>query len=83
MKNIPELFASMVLDSKTLKSRLPGDVYRTFMKTAEENSPLSLETGNHVANAMKEWAIEKGATHYTHWFQPMQTIAMPFVPVTY
>ena len=74
MKNIPELFASMVLDSKTLKSRLPGDVYRTFMKTAEENSPLSLETANHVANAMKEWAIEKGATHYTHWFQPMTGI---------
>ncbi len=69
--NIPELFGSLVFNDRIMRQRLPKDTYKTLKKTIDEGAPLSLDTANVVANAMKDWAIEKGATHFTHWFQPM------------
>lgn len=71
MPNVNEIFGSMVFDNTTMKSRLPKDTYKQVKKTKEEGVPLTREVADVVANAMKDWAIEKGATHYTHWFQPM------------
>ncbi len=71
MSNIPELFASMVFDNATMKERLPRETYKSLMKTISDGKHLDLAVANVVANAMKNWAIEKGATHFTHWFQPM------------
>ncbi|MDR2047647.1 MAG: glutamine synthetase III [Clostridiales bacterium] len=72
--NLKELFSSMVFNEKVMKERLPKDTYKSLKKTISEGSTLDLETANVVANAMKDWAIEKGATHFTHWFQPMTGI---------
>ncbi len=69
--DIPELFGSSVFNPKTMKERLPKETYKAVMATIEKNAPLSAEVAAVVANAMKDWAIEKGATHYTHWFQPL------------
>ncbi len=69
--NIPEIFGSMVFNDSAMEKMLPKDVYETLKKTIEGGEGLTLETANIVASAMKDWAIEKGATHYTHWFQPM------------
>ena len=70
-KNIPELYGSLVFNDKVMKSKLPRDVYKALRKTIENGSHLDLDIANAVAVAMKEWAVENGATHFTHWFQPM------------
>ena len=74
MSKVPEIFGSMVCDNATMKERLPKETYKTLMKTIEDGKHLDLAVANVVANAMKNWAIEKGATHFTHWFQPMTGI---------
>ncbi len=74
MSNIPEMFGSMVFNDTVMKERLPKDTYKALRKTREQGKPLDLQVANVVANAMKEWAVEKGATHFTHWFQPMTGI---------
>lgn len=71
MSKIPELFGSLVFNETVMKERLPKDTYKALKKTMEDNKPLDLSMANIIANAMKNWAVEKGATHYTHWFQPM------------
>lgn len=71
MKDIPEIFGSMVFNDSIMKTRLPKDTYKALRKTIAQGTHLELDVANVVANAMKNWAIEKGATHYTHWFQPM------------
>ena len=73
-KNIPELYGSLVFNDSEMKSRLPKDVYRALKKTIDNGTHLELDVANAVAVAMKEWAIEHGATHFTHWFQPMTGI---------
>lgn len=69
--DVTEIFGSNVFNDRVMKERLPKDTYRALKKTIQEGLPLSLEVANVVASAMKDWAIEKGATHYTHWFQPL------------
>ena len=71
MPSVTEIFGSMVFNDATMKERLPEDTYNQVKKTKEEGVPLTKEVADIVANAMMEWAIEKGVTHYTHWFQPM------------
>ena len=70
-KKIPELFGSLVFNDKVMRDKLPKDIYKALRKTIENNTHLELDVANSVAVAMKEWAVENGATHYTHWFQPM------------
>ncbi|HIR93687.1 MAG TPA: glutamine synthetase III [Candidatus Egerieimonas intestinavium] len=70
-KNIPELYASLVFSDKIMRAKLPKDMYKALRKTIENNTHLELDVANSVAVAMKEWAVENGATHFTHWFQPM------------
>ena len=70
-KNVPELYGSLVFNDKVMKNRLPKDVYRAVKKTSKNGTHLELDVANTVAAAMKEWAMEHGATHFTHWFQPM------------
>ena len=72
--NIPELFGSLVFNDKVMRERLPKDTYKALKNTIATGSSLEPSVANVVANAMKDWAIEKGATHYTHWFQPMTGI---------
>ena len=74
MSNIPELFGSMVFNDKVMRERLPKATYKELQKTIKEGKNLEIGVANVVANAMKDWAVEKGATHYTHWFQPMTGI---------
>lgn len=69
--DVTRLFGSNVFNEKTMKERLPKEIYKALRKTIEEGVPMAAEVANVVANAMKDWAIEKGATHYTHWFQPL------------
>ncbi len=69
--NIPDIFGSLVFNDKVMKERLPVEVYKALRKTIDERKSLTTEVASVVAGAMKDWAIEKGATHYTHWFQPM------------
>lgn len=69
--NVPELFGNMVFNQKTMQERLPKETFKALKKTLDEGEPLQLDVANVVAHAMKEWAIEKGATHYAHWFQPL------------
>ena len=71
---IPELFGSMVFNDKVMKERLPKETYRALKKTMELGKHLEPTIADVVANAMKDWAVEKGATHFTHWFQPMTGI---------
>lgn len=73
-KNIPELYGSLVFNDKVMKNKLPKDVYKALKRTIESGSELELNIANAVAVAMKEWAVENGATHFTHWFQPMTGI---------
>mgnify|MGYP004452663349 FL=1 len=68
---VTEIFSSMVFDDATMEARLPRQTYKALQKTIKDGRHLDLDVANVVANAMKDWAIEKGATHYTHWFQPM------------
>ena len=70
-KRLPELFGSMVFDEDTMKERLSPACYKAWKQSVSDSTPLDLSTANEIAEAMKQWAVEKGATHYTHWFQPM------------
>ena len=74
MTNVPEIYGSLVFNESTMRERLPKATYKQLMDTIKEGAPLAPEVANVVAHAMKEWAIEKGATHYTHWFQPLSGI---------
>jgi len=69
--NVPELFGSLVFDERVMRSRLSDDVYASLKKTIDENAKLDEKVADAVAEEMKSWAIENGATHYTHWFQPL------------
>ena len=71
MENLSTLFGSPVFNDEVMKTRLPKDTYKAFRKTITNNVPLDSSVANVVASAMKDWATEKGATHFTHWFQPM------------
>ena len=71
MTNVPELFGSMVFNEQVMRDRLPKEVFKALQKTIKTGKPISAEVADVVAEALKNWAIEKGATHYTHWFQPM------------
>ena len=73
-QNIPELYGSLVFNDKVMRSKLPKDMYKALKKTIEGGTHLELDVANSVAVAMKEWATENGATHYTHWFQPMTNV---------
>lgn len=73
-KDITQVFGSNVFSLKVMRERLPKDIYKALMKTINQGAPLTLEVANVVANSMKDWAIEKGASHYTHWFQPLTGI---------
>ena len=74
MTNVPEIFGSLVFGDSVMKRSLPKETYRAFRSLVDAGKPLTLEVANVVAHEMKEWAISKGATHYTHWFQPMTGI---------
>ena len=71
---VSELFGTLVFNDSVMKERLPKETYKAMQKAIQEGRRLDLSVANVVANAMKDWAIEKGATHYTHWFQPMTGI---------
>lgn len=72
--NVPEIFGSMVFNDTVMKERLPEDTYNAIKKAVNEGGTLGKRVASDVANAMKDWAVEKGATHFTHWFQPMTGI---------
>lgn len=74
MKDVPSMFGCMVFGDAVMRERLPKDTYKALKKTMDSGTHLELDVANEVANAMKEWATEKGATHFTHWFQPMTGI---------
>ncbi len=74
MANVPELFSCMVFDDRVMKQRLPDDTYKALKNTIETGEQLDISIANVVASAMKDWAVEKGVTHFTHWFQPMTGI---------
>ena len=74
MTTVPEIFGSMVFDSRVMKARLSADVYRSLRNTIQKGTKLDLSVANAVAAAMKDWAVENGATHFTHWFQPLTGI---------
>ncbi len=74
MDKISSIFGSMVFNDTVMKDRLPKDIYKSLKKNIESGTYLSLEVANVVANSMKNWALEKGATHFTHWFHPMTGI---------
>ena len=74
MSKVPEMFGSLVFNDALMRERLPKETYKALRKTMQDGKSLDPTVANVVANAMKEWAIEKGATHYTHWFQPMTGI---------
>ena len=71
MNDIPSYFGTMVFNDDVMKSRLPKDIYKSLRRTISKGRHLNIDVANVVASAMKDWAIEKGATHFTHWFQPM------------
>ncbi|MFQ7501156.1 MAG: glutamine synthetase III, partial [Blautia coccoides] len=70
-RDIPTLYGSLVFSDKVMRNKLPKDVYKALHKTIQNGTHLELDVANSVAVAMKEWAVENGATHFTHWFQPM------------
>ena len=72
--NTKEIYGSMVFNEHVMKERLPSATYKSLKATIDEGKPLDLDVANVVASVMKDWAIEKGATHYTHWFQPLTGI---------
>ena len=74
MKTVPEYFGSLVFDDRVMKARLPLPVYRSLKKTIDEGQRLDSDVASAVADAMKDWAVEHGATHFTHWFQPLTGI---------
>ncbi len=69
--NIPEIFAENVFNHEVMKSRLPKNIYKALLKTINNGAAMDMTTADIVANTIKDWAVEKGATHYTHWFQPL------------
>ena len=71
MEKIPEIYGKLVFNDRIMRDKLPGDVYKALRKTIKKGTHLELDVANAVAIAMKEWAVENGATHFTHWFQPM------------
>ncbi|HHY53165.1 MAG TPA: glutamine synthetase III, partial [Clostridiales bacterium] len=71
MSTVSELFGSLVFDERVMKARLPGNIYYSLKQTIRQGKSLDLSVANAVATAMRDWAVEKGATHFTHWFQPM------------
>ena len=74
MTNVTEIFGSMVFDDRIMKATLSDKVYKSLKKTIDEGTPVDISIANAVAAAMKDWAVSKGATHYTHWFQPLTGI---------
>ena len=74
MAKVPEIFGSMVFNDQKMQERLPKSTYKALKKTIQNGEPLDLSVANVVAAAMKDWAVEMGCTHYTHWFQPMTGI---------
>ena len=74
MKNISEYFGCLVFDDRVMKANLSAKVYQSLKKTIDEGAGLDISVANAVAAAMKEWAVSHGATHYTHWFQPLTGI---------
>ena len=74
MTTVPESFGSLVFDSRVMKARLSADVYHSLKRTIQKGTKLDLSVANAVATAMKDWAVENGATHFTHWFQPLTGI---------
>ncbi len=68
---LPELFGCMVFNEETMKDRLSSASYKAWKQCITDGTSLDLSTANEIAEAMKQWAVEKGATHFTHWFQPM------------
>ena len=74
MKSISEIYGINVFDDYVMRERLPKSTYKALRKTIEEGSYLEGPVAEVVANAMKDWAVERGATHYTHWFQPMNGV---------
>ena len=74
MSTVPELFGSMVFDDRVMRARLSADVYRSLRDTMNKGKKLDLSVANAVADAMCAWAVENGATHFTHWFQPLTGI---------
>ena len=74
MSTVTEIFSSLVFNDDVMRDKLPKDVYKSLRKTIDRGSDLDINIANVVANAMKDWAVEHGATHYTHWFQPMTGI---------
>ena len=74
MKNVSEYFGVNVFNDRKMQERLPKATYKALKKTIESGENLDLSVANVVANAMKDWAVEMGCTHYTHWFQPMTGI---------
>jgi glutamine synthetase len=74
MKSIPQLYGSLVFNDTVMQARLPKDTYRALKKTISQGTHLELDVANVVASVMKDWAVEHGATHFTHWFQPMTGI---------
>ncbi len=74
MAKVEEIFGTMVFNDFTMKQRLPKETFKAFKRSVSEGKPVARDIANVVANAMKDWAVEKGATHFTHWFQPMTGI---------
>lgn len=74
METVTDYFGSLVFNDAVMRERLPKDIYKALKRTIEEGKDLDINVANSVANAMKNWALEKGCTHYTHWFQPMTGI---------
>ena len=71
MKNISDFFGCMVFDDRVMKANLSAEVYNSLRKTIDKGAKLDISVANAVAAAMKDWAVANGATHYTHWFQPL------------
>ena len=74
MRQIPDYFGDLVFDDRVMRSTLSAKVYQSLRKTIDEGEKLDIGVANAVANAMKDWAIEKGCTHFTHWFQPLSGV---------
>ena len=74
METVSEYFGSLVFDDRVMKASLPAKVYQSLRKTIDEGAQLDISVSNAVATAMKDWAVAHGATHYTHWFQPLTGI---------
>ena len=70
MNDVPKLFGSLVFNESVMKDRLPTATYKAYKAAVLAGTPLNLEIANIIANAMKDWALEHGCTHFTHWFQP-------------